>query len=114
MASSAHENFGRLSVVKSGEFPSWIQVLDDEDFQFLKRFLLASGSLKALAAEYRVSYPTVRTRLDRLMAKVKAADDPRPADAFEKTVRIMVADEKLSISVAKKLLKAHRASDGGK
>ena len=40
--------------------PAWLAHLAEEDFHFLRRFLLCSGSLKDLAAEYGVSYPTVR------------------------------------------------------
>ena len=35
--------------------PSWLEVLDEEDLQFLKRFVLSSGSLKALCDEGLVS-----------------------------------------------------------
>jgi hypothetical protein len=84
--------------------------LDDEDVQFLRRFLLASGSLKDVAAEYGVSYPTVRARLDRLIAKVQAAEEPRIQDPFERKLRLLVADLKLPAYLAKELLEAHRAS----
>ena len=93
--------------------PAWVGVLEDEDLGFLRRFLLSSGSLKALAEEYGVSYPTVRARLDRLIAKVRAAEDPRMTDPFERAVRVMVADAKLSASLAKVLLEAHHASIPG-
>lgn len=88
--------------------PAWLAVLDDEDLQFLKRFLVSSGSLKALAEEYGVSYPTVRSRLDRLIAKVKAAEDPRVSDPFERKLRVLVADAKISVALGKELLEAHR------
>jgi hypothetical protein len=88
--------------------PLWLQALDDEDHQFLKRFLLASGSLKELAENYSVSYPTVRARLDRLIAKVQAADDAKLTDPFERKLRILVADGKLAPAVAKELLNTHR------
>ena len=90
--------------------PAWLAALDEEDMQFLRRFLLSSGSLKALAEEYRVSYPTVRARLDRLIAKVQAAEDPRPADSFERRLRVLVADGAVPIALAKELLAAHKAS----
>jgi hypothetical protein len=90
--------------------PAWLASLEEEDLQFLRRFLLSSGSLKALAEDYRVSYPTVRGRLDRLIAKVQAAEDPRPADAFERRLRVLVADGMLPIGLAKELLTAHKAS----
>jgi hypothetical protein len=78
--------------------------------QFLRRFLVSSGSLKAMAEEYGVSYPTVRGRLDRLIAKAQAAEDPRITDPFERKLRVLVADARLPAALAKELLEAHRAS----
>jgi hypothetical protein len=92
------------------EMPAWLAVLDDEDRQFLKRFLLASGSLKDLATQYGISYPTVRSRIDRLIAKVRAVEDPRPIDDFERKLRILMADGAVSLATAKELLAVHRAS----
>jgi len=62
-----------LNIVKGREHVAkpWIEHLSDEDLGFLKRFLLAGGTLKDLAAQYGISYPTVRLRLDRLIDKVK-------------------------------------------
>jgi hypothetical protein len=95
---------------ESQAVPAWAQVLGDEDWQFLRRFLVASGSLKALAQEYGVSYPTVRARLDRLIAKVQAADEPTSDDPFERQVRVLVADGQLAPGVACALIEAHRAA----
>ena len=67
--------------------PAWLEALEEEDMGFLRRFLLCSGSLKAMAEEYGVSYPTVRGRLDRLIAKVRVAEDAKPADPFERRLR---------------------------
>ncbi len=92
------------------EMPGWLTAIDDEDRQFLRRFLLASGSLKDLAADYGISYPTVRARLDRLIAKVKAAEDPKAADEFERRLRVRVAEGSIQVAVAKELLAAHRAT----
>ena len=55
--------------------PQWMTGLEEEDVNFIKRFLLASGSLKAVAAEYGVTYPTVRLRLDRLIQKIQMNED---------------------------------------
>lgn len=90
--------------------PAWLESLDEEDTQFLRRFLLGSGSLKSLAEEYGVSYPTVRGRLDRLIAKVRAAEDAKVADPFERRLRVLVADAKVPSSLARELLEAHRDS----
>ena len=95
--------------MSADRLPPWAEPLDDDDWQFLRRFLLAGGSLKDLAAGYGVSYPTIRGRLDRLMAKVKAADAPA-ADPFERTLRALVADGKVPAGAARELLAAHRAA----
>jgi hypothetical protein len=100
-------------VVENGQMPDWIRALDEEDLHFLRRFLVASGSLKDVAAEYGVSYPTVRGRLDRLIAKVQAASDPRVRTPFERKVRLLVTDNRLSPAAAKELLQAFRATVNG-
>ena len=46
--------------------PSWLEELEDEDLTFIRNFVLSSGSLKEMASQYGVTYPTVRLRLDRL------------------------------------------------
>ncbi len=53
----------------SGEYrlPPMLRV-PAEDQQFLLDFILASGSLKAMARQLGVSYPTVRNRLDNVIA----------------------------------------------
>lgn len=94
--------------------PAWIGAMSPEDFQFLRRFVLASGSLKDVAAEYQVSYPTIRARLDRLIAKVRAAEDPKIDDPFVRKVQLLVADGALPQAMAKELLAAHRASLKGR
>lgn len=94
--------------------PGWLEALDDDDLQFLKRFLLASGSLKDLAVVYEVSYPTVRARLDRLIAKAKTADDEKLTDPFERKLKLMVADGQLSANLAKDLINTHRSALNGR
>lgn len=90
--------------------PPWLEVMDSDDLQFLKRFLLASGSLKELAENYGVSYPTVRQRLDRLIAKACAADDEKLTDPFERKLKLLVADGAISANLARDLLQTHRSS----
>ena len=90
--------------------PSWLEALNEDDLQFLKRFVLHSESLKALGDEYEVSYPTVRGRLDRLIAKVRAADDPKVTDAFQRRLQVLVADGQMAAALARELWKAHRAA----
>jgi hypothetical protein len=86
---------------------NWLDLLEDEDLAFLKRFVLASGSLKELAEAYGISYPTVRLRLDRLIAKVQVFDSQKPMNNFERLARGMHADGRIDVDTLKKLLAAH-------
>src|SRR4051794_38781375 len=87
---------------------AWIDLLNDEDLTFLKRFVVASGSLKELAAAYGVSYPTVRLRLDRLIAKVEVFDSQRQMTDFERAMRGLHADAKIDLPTLKAILSAHK------
>ena len=89
--------------------PSWVERLSDEDKSFLKRFVLASGSLKAVAEEYGISYPTVRLRLDRLIEKVNIFDADQIVSEFERQLRAQHIDGKIDHATMKLLLEAHRA-----
>ena len=87
----------------------WFFNLEPEEQVFIKKFLLASGSLKQLAKEYEVSYPTVRIRLDRLIEKIKLFDR-KQEDSFEVSMMQLVINEKISLDVAKEIIKKHRES----
>jgi hypothetical protein len=65
----------------------WIDFLEEEDLAFIKRFILLSGSLKDLADAYHVTYPTLRLRLDRLIAKIEIFDSHQIADDYERVLR---------------------------
>ena len=54
--------------------------LDEGDLEFVLRLVLASGSLKELARAYRVSYPTIRLRLDRLIERLERRMRARETD----------------------------------
>lgn len=45
--------------------------LDPDDQEFILQFIKASGSLKEMATILKVSYPTVRNRLDEIIDKLK-------------------------------------------
>jgi hypothetical protein len=87
---------------------SWIELLDEEDVAFLKRFVLLSGSLKDMATAYGVSYPTVRLRLDRLIAKITVFEDLQIKDDFERQLRALYAGGALEAEALKKILSAYR------
>lgn len=99
-----------VAIADNAQSAPWLRDLDEDDLQFIKRFILASGSLKDLATAYAVSYPTLRARLDRLISKVQVADDVLPQDPLERKLRLLVADGKIAPSLAKELLAAHRTT----
>jgi hypothetical protein len=90
------------------DIPEWLKALNEEDLHFLKRFLLVSGSLKDLAKEYGISYPTIRARLDKLIEKVEVAEIDNRPDAFQRAIQHLVSDGLLIPSVARQLLSTHR------
>ena len=87
----------------------WIDYLSDEDLGFMRRFVLASGSLKELAAGYSISYPTVRLRLDRLIAKINVIESSEITSEFERVLRAQHAEGKIDADTLKKLLAAYRS-----
>jgi len=87
----------------------WVDSLGDEDLAFLKRFLMASGSLKELARAYGVSYPTIRLRLDRLIEKVRILDSQEVTSEFERQLRLAYTEGKVDMATLKALLAAHKS-----
>ena len=92
--------------------PVWMEALEDEDVAFIRRFVLASGSLKEMAAQYGVSYPTVRLRLDRLIQKIKISETAE-ADPYVSLVKRLAVDDKLDFDTAKILIGEYRKTKGG-
>ncbi len=87
--------------------PQWLQALSEEDFAFMKNFVLASGSLKEIATLYKVSYPTVRLRLDKLIQKIElqSQEEQEPFVMFVKNLAI---DSKVDIDVAKQIIACYQ------
>ena len=92
--------------------PEWIVNLDDEDVSFMKRFLLASGSLKEMAKQYEVTYPTVRLRLDKLIQKIKVSDDTE-TEPYIALIKKMAINEKIDFDTAKILISEYKKTKGG-
>ena len=95
--------------------PSWMADLEDEDVVFIKKFILASGSLKDIAGQYGATYPTVRLRLDRLIQKIKLSE-AGAEDPYVALVKRLAVNEKLDFDTAKILINAYKkrekASEG--
>ena len=82
------------------EIPSWLINLELEDINFIKKFILYSGSLKDLAKDYDITYPTMRIRLDKLIEKIKMYDDSN-IDPYIEKIKILALDNKIDLDTAK-------------
>lgn len=93
--------------------PAWMSQLEDEDVSFIKKFILASGSLKEIAGIYGVTYPTVRLRLDRLIQKIELGEreDEEPYIAL---IKRMTVNDKLDFDTAKILINEYKKQKGDK
>ncbi len=87
--------------------PDWMQALDEEDIVFIRRFLMASGSLKEVAGLYGVSYPTVRLRLDKLIQKIKISEDGE-REPYITLIRRLAVNEKVDLETAKLLIAEYK------
>ena len=92
--------------------PEWMADLEDEDVTFVKKFLLASGSLKEMARQYGVTYPTVRLRLDRLIQKIKLSEDTEN-DPYIALIKQLALNDKLDFETAKLLIAEYKKAKGG-
>jgi hypothetical protein len=52
-----------------------LALLSSEDQQFILRFVINSGSLKEMASELKLSYPTVRNMLNEIINKIKTYEN---------------------------------------
>ena len=89
------------------EIPSWLINLELEDINFIKKFILYSGSLKDLAKEYDITNPTMRIRLDKLIEKIKMYDDSN-IDPYIEKIKILALDNKIDLDTAKSLINEYR------
>ena len=92
--------------------PEWMADLEDEDVTFVKKFLLASGSLKEMARQYGVTYPTVRLRLDRLIQKIKLSEDTGN-EPYIALIKQLALNDKLDFETAKLLIAEYKKAKGG-
>ena len=94
-------------VVVEGAFPvPTLLQLKPEQLEFVERFVIASGSLKEMAKETGVSYPTVRNRLDRIIEALQgkiSEEDERRTDILDD-----LEEGKLSAGEAAELIKGAR------
>lgn len=88
------------------DVPAWVLALEQEHLEFIRKFVLNSGSLKDMATAYQVSYPTVRAKLNQLIERI---DSVQQEDVeFVNMIKNLVLDERLSLDVAKTIIDSYR------
>jgi len=91
--------------------PEWMVNLEEEDVVFIKKFLQASGSLKEMAQQYGVTYPTVRLRLDRLIQKIQISEDTAN-DPYVALIKRLVVNDQVDFDTAKILISEYKKFGG--
>lgn len=91
--------------------PEWMLNLDDEDVSFIKKFIMASGSLKEIANQYAVTYPTVRLRLDKLIQKIQISEDTTN-EPYIGLIKRLAVNEKVDFDTAKILINEYKKLKG--
>ena len=87
--------------------PEWMANFEDEDIIFIKKFLQASGSLKEIARQYDVTYPTVRLRLDKIIQKIQISEDISN-DEYISLIKRLAVNDKLDFDTAKVLISQYK------
>ena len=82
--------------------------LPREDLDLVAGLVLKSGSLKELAESYKVSYPTIRLRLDRVIERLKAAMKGKQPDPLSELLATLVERGEISPSVARSVREVAR------
>jgi hypothetical protein len=87
--------------------PAWMSGLDDEDIAFVRNFIISSGSLKDIASQYKVTYPTVRLRLDRLIQKIELSES-NASEPYIALIKRFAINEKIDLNTAKILIAEYK------
>jgi hypothetical protein len=77
--------------------------LPEEDLQFILDFVKCSGSLKEMAVKLNISYPTLRNRLNELIATLDKLSIEKPESKSD--ILELLEKGKISAQEAAKMLK---------
>jgi hypothetical protein len=82
--------------------------LAPEELDLVLQLVLASGSLKELARVYRVSYPTIRLRVDRLIARLQQITGGTPADPMMQLLADLIERGEITVVAARSVRDLYR------
>lgn len=75
--------------------------LPAEDQDLIVELVLKSGSIKDLATVYGVSYPTIRTRLDKVIERLRGVIEGRERDPVSELLASLVERGELTPTAAR-------------
>ena len=94
-------------MLKYNDIPNWVLELNIDELEFIRKIIVNSGSLKELAKEYNITYPTIRNKLNKLIEKINLSDKEYQDEYIEKIKKLTVED-KIDLEVAKELIKEYK------
>ncbi|MCB9838127.1 MAG: DUF2089 family protein [Phycisphaeraceae bacterium] len=80
------------------------------DQELITQLTLHSGSLKALAKTYGVSYPTIRRRLDEVIERLRAIVEGREPEPMSDLLADLVRRGEITPTAARAVRDLHRAA----
>lgn len=90
-----------------------LTTLSREDQDLILELVLLSGSLKDLAGKYGVSYPTIRSRLDRVILRLQAVVAGLTPDPLSELLADLVERGELSVPTARHIRETARKAKQG-
>ena len=93
------------------QLPLWITELDETELSFIKNFVLSSGSLKQMAQEYGVTYPTIRSHLDAVIKKIVLGEKSEE-DSYVKLIKGMAIEGSIEFDAAAVLIREYKNRRG--
>lgn len=106
-----YTNFNKEESIMAEVIPEWVSNLEDEELSFIKKFIIASGSLKEMANQYNVTYPTVRLRLDKIIQKIMI-NDRESNEPYIALIKKLAIDDKISLDTTKILINEYKKQRG--
>lgn len=82
--------------------------LTEEELNLVLQLVLTSGSLKDLAHAYQVSYPTIRAKVDRLIARVQQIVGGASPDPMMQLLADLVERGEITVSAARSVRDLYR------
>lgn len=95
----------RTQLEGSFELPALMR-LSPEDLAFVIRFVGTSGSLKEMSRLYGQSYPTVRNRLNAIIAQLGEAETAVAKSAERHAILDAIAKGTMTVAAAEQRLRA--------